>query len=173
MMRSENQTAATPRSEQNLRLPEIRLSESNFDRLESLLQSLAVTDPSRQLLGRELERAQLCDAAELPPDVVTMHSRVKIRLGQAAFKVLTLVYPAELMARSAETPAATAEQVSVLAPIGTALLGLKGGDRIGWPTPGGLLQQIEVLELLYQPERDGPLPDGGSLAGSKLRLMPR
>jgi regulator of nucleoside diphosphate kinase len=184
-MRSESQTAQHARSETKPGLPEILLSESQLDRLEQLLHSLPATDPARELLGPELERALLCDAAEMPPDVVTMHSRVKVRLGQSTVKDLTLVYPAELSARepvSAQLAGAAgrAELVSVLAPIGMALLGLRVGAGINWPTPAGVLQQIEVLELLYQPERDGPAgecmtpaSESQGLASSKLRQMPR
>ncbi|HEU4627981.1 MAG TPA: nucleoside diphosphate kinase regulator [Steroidobacteraceae bacterium] len=82
-------------------------------------------------LALELERAQVVDADTLPGDVVTMHSRVQVTdLTTGERRELVLVFPGQ-----ADVPA---QRVSVLAPIGTALLGYREGDEVEWPTPGGL-----------------------------------
>ncbi|MFL5391416.1 MAG: GreA/GreB family elongation factor, partial [Myxococcales bacterium] len=84
-------------------------------------------------------------AAELPPDVVRMHSQVtfeEVRTG--AVREVVLVYPA--------TADASAGRLSVLAPIGAALLGLRVGDRIEWPLPDDRTAEIRILSVA-QPAR--------------------
>jgi len=95
-----------------------------------------------------LDRANMCAPEAMPHDVVTMNSTVKFReLKSGEIRVRTLVYPAQM------TDSAT--QLSVLAPVGAALLGLRVGDSIHWTLPGGTTTDLEVLELLYQPEAAG------------------
>lgn len=60
---------------------------------------------------------------------------------------MTLVYPKDANG--------SGEKISILAPVGSALLGLSVGDRIEWPAPGGGLIQVRLEEILYQPERAG------------------
>ena len=62
---------------------------------------------------------------------------------------LALVYP-----RDAD---GSAHKVSILAPVGSALLGLRTGDSIDWPMPGGRTARLEVLAIRYQPEAAGEL----------------
>ena len=95
-------------------------------------------------LERELDRAEVVAAAHVPADVVTMHSVVRVRdLDTGARAVYRLVFPvnADIERR----------HISVLAPIGTALIGYRAGDRIEWATPGGT-KRFEVEQVLYQPE---------------------
>lgn len=134
----------------NKALPEIVLSSLDFDRLDQLLSGLAATDPMRLQLEKELERGTVVEPSAMPVDVVTMNSTVRIRLVKTGEEpCLTLVYPKDLDASK--------DKVSVLAPVGAALLGLTEGDQIDWPMPDGDIQQIQVLQLLYQPERAGQL----------------
>jgi len=96
----------------------------------------------------ELERAELVPAAELGQKIVTMNSRVRImdpETGEA--RSVTLVYPGE---EDSETG-----KVSVLTPLGTALLGLREGDRMEWRTLDGRTKSISVVEVAYQPEAHG------------------
>lgn len=131
-------------------LPEIVLSSLDLDRLDQLLSRLPATDPARLLLEQELDRGTVVEPAAMPQDVVTMNSKVKIRLPKTGDEsCLTLVYPKDMDA--------SGEKVSVLAPVGSALLGLREGDQIHWPMPSGDIQPIQVLQLLYQPERVGQL----------------
>ncbi len=153
------------------KLTDITLSLADFDKLEALLDSLPPADPARQekagSLSHALARAMLCHASEMPPDVVTLHSRLTVRLGQRESKTLTLVLPDEQQAGRTDL-------LSVLAPVGTAVLGLSVGASVLWPMPNGILQHIEVLTLHYQPERD--LHHGAAArqdSQGKMRLLPQ
>jgi len=129
-------------------LPEIVLSSLDLDRLDQLLSRLPSTDPARLQLEQELERGAVVEPAAMPGNVVTMNSTVRLRLLKTGEEpCLTLVYPKDLDA--------SGDKVSVLAPVGSALLGLSEGDQIHWPMPDGEIQPIQVLQLLYQPERSG------------------
>ncbi|WP_346015655.1 nucleoside diphosphate kinase regulator [Rheinheimera sp. 1928-s] len=131
-------------------LPELLLSSLDLDRLDALLSRLPPTDPARLGLEQELERGAVVEPEEMPKDVVTMNSTVRLRLLKTGEEpCLTLVYPKDLDAAG--------DKVSVLAPVGSALLGLREGDEIHWPMPDGDIQPIQVLQLLYQPERAGQL----------------
>jgi regulator of nucleoside diphosphate kinase len=131
-------------------LPQIVLSSLDLDRLDQLLSRLPATDPARLQLEQELERAAVVEPAAMPANVVTMNSTVRLRLLKTDEEAcLTLVYPKDLDA--------TGDKVSVLAPVGSALLGLSEGDQIHWPMPDGVIQPIQVMQLVYQPERSGQL----------------
>lgn len=129
--------------------PTIIINELDAERIDRLLEkpefaSLPVTDA----LNEELDRAQMCTPETMPQDVVTMNSQVKFRnLTTGEELTRTLVYPTQM------TDSST--QLSVLAPVGAALLGLRTGDTIHWELPGGASTHLEVLELLYQPEAAG------------------
>lgn len=131
-------------------LPNIVLSSLDLDRLDQLLSRLPAADPARLQLEQELERGAVVEPAAMPANVVTMNSTVRLRLLKTGEEpCLTLVYPKDLDA--------TGDKVSVLAPVGSALLGLSEGDQIHWPMPDGEIQPIQVLQLVYQPERAGQL----------------
>ncbi|MEO8443725.1 MAG: nucleoside diphosphate kinase regulator [Gammaproteobacteria bacterium] len=128
--------------------PPLVLSSRDIERLERLLDS----DSYRGLAGidalrNELDRASVVAPADVPPGVVTMTftSRFRDDSSDAHFE-LTLVYPESV--RSAST-------VSVLAPVGSALLGLSVGQSISWQVPGGLTLSLRILEVVYQPEAMG------------------
>lgn len=98
------------------------------------------------MLKTELERAAVVDAAEVPSDVVTMDSVVELLdLDSGQRETFTLVYPEEENVRE--------YLLSILSPVGTAILGFRVGDPISWPVPVGV-RRMKVLDLLYQPERD-------------------
>lgn len=144
-----NQTLTT-RSFTEQVLPDLVVSSLDLDRLDQLLSRLPVTDPARRQLEQELERAAVLDPAAMPANVVTMNSTVRLRLLKTGEQpCLTLVYPKDLDA--------SGDKVSVLAPVGSALLGLSEGAQIHWPMPDGEIQPIQVLQLVYQPERSGQL----------------
>ncbi len=131
-------------------LPEIVLSSLDLDRLDQLLSRLPATDPARLQLEQELDRGAVVEPAAMPANIVTMNSTVRLRLLKTGEEpCLTLVYPKDLDA--------SGDKVSVLAPVGSALLGLSEGDQIHWPMPDGEIQPIQVLQLVYQPERAGQL----------------
>ena len=97
-----------------------------------------------QRLEHELNRAQTMGSQEIPEHVVTMNSVVRLKeVPSGKEKVYTLVFPGNA------DPAAN--KISVLAPIGTAMLGYRVGDTIEWPVPVGM-KTLRVEEILYQPE---------------------
>lgn len=98
-------------------------------------------------LARELARAEIVEPRAVPPWVVTMRSRVRVRVEDGSERTVTLVFPGE------EDP--MLGRVSVLEPLGAALLGLAEGDTMAWQTLAGREQQASVLKVLYQPEAHG------------------
>ena len=129
--------------------PNIILSSQDLERLEDLLDSLpASATPHRAALLQELSRAEVMEPTEIPPTVVTMNSTVRFLMesNKEEFR-LTLVYPKDMDG--------SADRISILAPVGSALLGLSVGDHIEWPSPGGGTIKVEIIEILYQPERAG------------------
>ncbi|HXG09202.1 MAG TPA: nucleoside diphosphate kinase regulator [Gemmataceae bacterium] len=129
------------------------ISEADRQRLEALIDWARMDSRVREdylaALEAELGRACVVPADKVPPDVVTMNSVVRLRdLDSDETEEYELVYPADAdMAHN---------RISVLAPIGTAILGYRLGDVIEWPVPAGL-RRLRVEELLYQPERAGAL----------------
>ena len=131
--------------------PNIVVSSIDMDRLETLLDSLpAAQSAAKHALLEELSRAELLEPADMPPDVVTMNSRVRFALDRPAEEfTLTLAYPKDMQPGD--------ERISVLTPVGNALLGLACGDSIDWTRPDGASFNLTVLDVLYQPERAGEL----------------
>ena len=129
--------------------PAIIINEFDAERIDRLLEQPAYANsPVANALNDELDRAQMCAPVDMPHDVVSMNSQVKFRdLTTGEERVRTLVFPANM------TDSAT--QLSVMAPVGAALLGLRTGSTIHWELPGGTSTHLEVLELLYQPEAAG------------------
>ena len=98
-------------------------------------------------LEREVSRSCIVESDSVASDVVTMNSRVRLRdMDSGDIEIYTLVYPA--MADPAEN------RISVLAPIGTAIVGSRAGDVIEWPVPAGR-RRLLVEEVVYQPEKAG------------------
>ena len=123
------------------------ISTLDYERLELLLQRLPAQDLHRLYLQAELEKATVVDPAELPPDVISMNSVVQLKLtADGNTRDLQLVYAKDLQ------PEVT--QLSVMTPVGMALLGRKEGELIQWQLTDHQ-QQIEVIRLISQPEREG------------------
>jgi regulator of nucleoside diphosphate kinase len=129
--------------------PNLIISSLDAERLERLLENLPASGfPGHQALEAELARADIVAPQDMPPDVVTMNSTVKFRVdGSAEEFTLTLVYPRDMDTSN--------EKISILAPVGSALLGLSCGDEIEWPRPGGGVMKVRIEEVTYQPERAG------------------
>ncbi len=129
--------------------PPITISSLDAVRLEHMLDSLSSNQfPDRDDLQAELDRANIVEPREIPPDVVTMNSTVTFRVESSDREFsLTLVYP-----NDADD---STKKISILAPVGSALLGLRESDEISWPKPGGGLLLVRILKVMYQPERSG------------------
>lgn len=129
--------------------PKIFISSLDAARLEKLLESLPDhAFPGRADLEAELDRAQVVEPKEVPPTVVTMNSTVRFKIENSDQEFsLKLVYPKDV------NP--VGGTISILAPVGSALLGLSQGDEIEWPKPGGGVLRVRLEEVFYQPERSG------------------
>jgi len=126
--------------------PPITISELDLKRLERLLEN----SPGNSAVGleAELSRANIVAPEELPPTTVSMNSTVEFYVdGPEQTFSLTLVYPKDLDSAG--------KTISILSPVGSALLGLSEGDRITWPKPGGGQIEVTLGRVLYQPERAG------------------
>ena len=126
------------------------ISDVDHDQLNSLFFSrLAQAFSDRtylKSLRQELNIARIVPREEIPPDVVTMNSTVRIRdVHSNEIDTYTLVYPHD--ADIAEG------KLSILAPIGTAILGYRVGDLVQWQVPSGRVR-FRIEELVFQPERD-------------------
>lgn len=96
------------------------------------------------MLAEELENADVVEPEEVAPEVVTMRSRVAVRdMVSGDVATYKLCYPVE-----ADFDAG---RLSVLAPIGAALLGYREGDVVEWPAPGGV-RVLRIEKVLHQPE---------------------
>lgn len=129
--------------------PAIILTRLDVQRLEALIDSLDDSLPGVIALQDELDRAEtVVGHEEVPAGVVTMNSRVHCREEISGKDYhLTLVYPKDANADEGK--------ISILAPVGSALLGLQTGQHINWPAPGGKTLKLKLLEVEYQPEAAG------------------
>lgn len=132
-----------------LKKPKVIISSLDAERLEKLIDALPDTAfPGKKDLEAELARAQIVAPKDVPPTVVTMNSTVRFAVESSRDEFqLTLVYPKDI-----DT---SGEKISILAPVGSALLGLTQGDEIEWPKPGGGVLRVRIKEVVYQPERAG------------------
>jgi regulator of nucleoside diphosphate kinase len=130
--------------------PDIALTAEDHRRLTELAHagSGAASTVADYLLG-ELDRASVVPSGQLPPDVVRMGSTVRYRTGDADSREVTLVFPAEADIDR--------NRVSVLTPIGAALIGLRKGQAITCRTRDGRNQMLTVLQVT-PPERGEPEP---------------
>ena len=132
------------------RKPAITVSRLDLERIEQLLDRMTPAQAAAHAgLREELDRATVLEPVEMPRNVVTMNSTVRFT-DEAGGEptTMTLVYPG-----AAGKPGT----VSVLAPVGSALLGLAKGKHIEWPTPDGRKRRLTVLSIDYQPEAAGDL----------------
>jgi regulator of nucleoside diphosphate kinase len=134
------------------RRSDIVLTATDERRLAQLLEAKAneLEPGTLELLEGELQRATIVESSQIPRDVVTMNSVVSFEdLETGQHSEVTLVYPS--------ASSGTEGKVSILAPIGSALLGLSVGDSIEWPLPGGRSRRLRVKAVHYQPEAEGQL----------------
>jgi regulator of nucleoside diphosphate kinase len=122
--------------------PSIYLTEDDLERLSDLLEKQVGRFAK---LEGELARATVVPREQIPHDVVTMNSRVLFENETTGERrEVTLVYPREANI--------DAGKISILVPVGTALLGLRVGQSIEWELPSGEKHRYRVIEVPYQPE---------------------
>ncbi|SDA26232.1 GreA/GreB family elongation factor [Nitrosospira sp. Nsp11] len=128
--------------------PQVVLTSQDLDRLEALLETLPANAFPAKELRAELDRSEIVEPEQIPPSVVTMNSTVRFSIDSSGDDFcLTLVYPKDVDG--------SGDKISILAPVGSALLGLSTGDEIEWPRPGGGMIKVRIVEIVYQPEREG------------------
>jgi regulator of nucleoside diphosphate kinase len=130
---------------------DIYITEFDLSRLKELVNvGISFKERDRdylESLRNELDRAHVVEPAAIPHDIVTMNSQVRIEdVDTGDENVYTLVFPSD--ARIAE------KKVSILAPIGTAMLGCRIGDTVDWSGPAGT-RKVRIKEIPYQPEAAG------------------
>lgn len=123
------------------------VTQHDFRRLTSMLTSGFAKRFARHLdpLARELARARV--VGDIGPNVVTMNSQVAYADDSDRPSKVTVVYPWDASPANG--------RVSVLAPLGTALLGAREGEAIEWTNPSGRTHRWRVLSVLFQPEAEG------------------
>jgi regulator of nucleoside diphosphate kinase len=129
----------------------IDITEFDMERLTKLVQDAQFTNYRKseylEKLEKELQRAELVKPEEVPSDVVTMNSRVRmIDVESREEMTLALEFPQDADIDQ--------NKISVLAPIGTAMLGYRLGDTFEWVVPDGV-RKLRIEEILYQPEASG------------------
>ena len=132
--------------------PAIYITETDRERLGNLIQLIRVQDDRAHLayanrLEEELDEAEIVAPQNIPADVVTMRSKVRLHdLDTGEDTVYSIVFPTE--ANSDEG------KISILAPLATALLGFRRGDTVEFQAPSRL-RRLKIEEILYQPESAG------------------
>jgi regulator of nucleoside diphosphate kinase len=129
----------------------IHITQFDLERLRELLFDAQSTDYRKseylEKLQMEIDRAEVVSPKDIPTDVVTMNSTVCIEdLDTKEEEIYTLVFP--------EDADLGQGKISILAPIGTAMLGYEVGDSFEWDVPGGK-RRLRVKKIIYQPEASG------------------
>ena len=135
----------------------IHVTQHDMERLRALISSASSgrggggddrDRPYLATLARELDQAVVVGPDEVPADVVTMNSRARLRDGRRTW-TMTLVFPEDANPEEGA--------ISVLAPLGAALLGCRVGQTVTFRVPGGAERACDILSVLYQPEAAGDL----------------
>jgi regulator of nucleoside diphosphate kinase len=129
----------------------IHVTGQDLVRLQQIIEYMRPQSPrdseNLRRLRQALEIADVKNPADIPRDVITMNSRVTVRdMDTGEQSVYTLVYPEKADYREG--------RISVLAPIGSAMLGYRAGDVVEWEVPKGT-KRIRIEEIHYQPEANG------------------
>lgn len=125
----------------------IYITKTDKDRLGAVISSTASTENIKGL-EEELERANIVRSEDVPSDVVTMNSKVSFKdVDTGKESQIVLVYPQDADVDQ--------DRISILAPVGSALIGLKIGDEIEWPVPSGKTRLLQITEIFFQPEAAG------------------
>ena len=125
----------------------IYITDADMKKLRFLAENMKDPRTDVKLLQEELDHAVAVAPTEIPGDIITMNSKARVRNAKTGEEMsFTLVFPDQ----------ADIEQnrMSVLAPLGTAILGQRVGDEFEWEVPAGVVK-LQVQEVVYQPEAAG------------------
>lgn len=138
------------------RLPAITLTHSVHERLSELAFAAEARLPEvAEYLERELDRANVVPDGALPPSVVTVGSHVTfVDCDTAQRHSVTLVWPTQ--------EDASRHRLSVMTPVGAALVGLRAGQSIGWQNRMGTWRRLEVESVSQTPVEKVPEPDSAA-----------
>ncbi len=130
---------------------QIFITEKDKIKLQKLINEAKEFHPGNEIylnnLEQELDRAHVVASEKIPHNVITMNSKVLLKDTDSGEEMIyTLVYPNEANLME--------DKISVLAPVGTAIIGLREKDAINWKIPSGMVR-LEVKKILYQPEAAG------------------
>jgi len=129
----------------------IILSRLDYSRIQNCIsdarQVKSINASEAESLLKELDSAKIVEPEEIPSNVVTMNSIVKISFLNTQKQIqFQIVYPKQANLKE--------NKISIFSPIATALIGYKTGDEIEWIVPAGLTK-IRIDEIIYQPEASG------------------
>jgi regulator of nucleoside diphosphate kinase len=144
------------------RSPLVTIADADFGRLDALASAGEFAGhPVAGFLGAELERAVIRPTEEIGPDIVRMNSRVAFRIGAGRnIEVRTLVYPEEYARRGGR-----GDCVSVMTPLGAALIGLRVGATMSYEAANSTMQHVTVAAVLHPSEAVERESDGGDSLG--------
>ncbi len=137
--------------EESMKSNSIRVTSLDMQRLRELLDNpdLKQQKPYLQELEREMNQAVIVESNKIAANTITMNSTVQlVDLDTDERMIITLVYP--------ENANVLEGKISVLAPVGTAILGCSEGETIQWEVPDGT-RSLKIERILYQPEAAGDL----------------
>ncbi|MBV5293090.1 MAG: nucleoside diphosphate kinase regulator [Curvibacter lanceolatus] len=124
------------------------LTELDEVRLRRLRERQPLPEPLASALATVLDESDVVPSRDIPPGVVTMQSRVTVQpVDGGPLRHITLAYPAEAQPEKG--------QLSVLSPVGLALLGWPVGQPVQWQTPDGREACWIIVSIEYQPEAAG------------------
>lgn len=124
----------------------IIVSEKDYQRLNFILKDLDALEIED--LEIELERAKVVADTDIPSDVVTMNSLVEYcDLTTGKSNTVRLVYP--------DNASIEDKRVSILSPLGSALIGLREHQELNWRFPNGETHRLKIAKVHYQPEANG------------------
>lgn len=124
----------------------IILTEKDYQRLNFIISELSSAEIED--LEIELERAKIVADGDVPGNVVTMNSKVEYQdMTSQKVNIVQLVYP--------ENSSIEDRRVSILSPLGSALIGLSEGQELNWRFPNGKTHRLKIIKVHYQPEASG------------------
>ncbi|MGR5210957.1 nucleoside diphosphate kinase regulator [Vibrio rotiferianus] len=124
----------------------ITVTSDDYNNICRLIDNIPNLTDELLKLENEIDRALIVEPHEISNDIVTMNSKVTFQfLGEEEQIQKVLVYPNQ---------AKDSSHISILAPIGMALIGLSVGQRIDWVLPNGTKKTIEIVDVIFQPERN-------------------
>ena len=130
----------------------ICITDYDLERLRELLRAAkrsGTLEDALIKLEKELERARVISSGNVPTDLITMNSKVRIKdVDTNEEMVFQIVFPSDANLDDC--------RISILAPVGTALIGYKIGDTVRWQVPAGI-RKLQIEEILYQPEAAGDI----------------